>query len=77
MISVGRGVGGALMLHGVLHAGAGGPAVESGCLPIEPEGPDCACGNRGCVEAPGPPGPSPSPCGTSPTSVPVAAAPLP
>lgn len=51
VISVGRGVGGALMLHGVLHSGVGGLAVEFGHLPIEPNGPDCACGNRGCVEA--------------------------
>ncbi|SEE09947.1 ROK family transcriptional regulator [Streptomyces sp. TLI_105] len=51
VISVGRGIGGGLMLHGVLHSGAGGLAVEFGHLPIEPNGPDCACGNRGCVEA--------------------------
>ncbi|MFD7639735.1 ROK family protein [Kitasatospora sp. NPDC059795] len=51
VVSVGRGVGGALMLHGVLHSGAGGLAVEFGHLPIAPDGPLCACGNRGCVEA--------------------------
>ncbi|MFI8912739.1 ROK family protein [Streptomyces sp. NPDC053513] len=51
VISVGRGVGGALMLHGKLHSGAGGLAVEFGHLPIDPGGPECACGNRGCVEA--------------------------
>lgn len=39
------------MLRGVLHSGAGGLAVEFGHLPIEPNGPECACGNRGCVEA--------------------------
>ncbi|MEE1806734.1 ROK family protein [Streptomyces sp. BE133] len=51
VVSVGRGVGGALMLHGVLHSGVSGLAVEFGHLPIEPNGPKCACGNRGCVEA--------------------------
>ncbi|OIJ94180.1 ROK family transcriptional regulator [Streptomyces colonosanans] len=51
VVSVGRGVGGALMLHGVLHSGVSGLAVEFGHLPIEPNGPECACGNRGCVEA--------------------------
>ncbi|MFE2092519.1 ROK family protein [Streptomyces sp. NPDC059460] len=51
VISVGRGIGGALMFGGVLHSGAGGMAAEFGHLPIEPNGPDCACGNRGCVEA--------------------------
>ncbi|MFE7244852.1 ROK family protein [Streptomyces sp. NPDC057580] len=51
VISVGRGIGGALMFAGVLHSGVGGMAAEFGHLPIEPNGPDCACGNRGCVEA--------------------------
>ncbi|WP_406066362.1 ROK family transcriptional regulator [Streptomyces sp. NBC_01077] len=51
VITVGRGVGGALMLHGILHSGASGLAVEFGHLPIEVNGPECACGNRGCVEA--------------------------
>jgi predicted NBD/HSP70 family sugar kinase len=51
VVSVGRGVGGALMLHGVLHSGASGLAGEFGHLPIEPNGHECACGNRGCVEA--------------------------
>ncbi|WP_406386843.1 ROK family protein [Streptomyces sp. NBC_01618] len=51
VISVGRGVGGALMIHGTLPSGAGGMATEFGHLPVEPNGPDCACGNRGCVEA--------------------------
>ncbi|MFV5997306.1 ROK family protein [Streptomyces sp. NPDC056231] len=51
VVSVGRGVGGALMLHGVLHSGVSGLAVEFGHLPIEPNGPECACGNQGCVEA--------------------------
>ncbi|MFI9783147.1 ROK family protein [Kitasatospora sp. NPDC051984] len=51
VIAVGRGVGGGLMLQGALHSGASGLAVEFGHLPIAPDGPECACGNLGCVEA--------------------------
>ncbi len=50
-VTVSTGVGGALVLGGRLHAGAHGYAGEVGHLRVTPEGPRCACGRTGCVEA--------------------------
>ena len=48
---VGTGVGGGVVVGGRLHEGREGRAGELGHLTIHPEGPQCNCGNRGCVEA--------------------------
>src|SRR4029453_17704902 len=37
--------------HGERHVGARGIAGEIGHLPIDPGGPRCECGQRGCLEA--------------------------
>jgi len=50
-ITLGTGVGGGIMIDGALHRGAFGVAGELGHQTIEPDGPLCGCGNRGCVEA--------------------------
>jgi predicted NBD/HSP70 family sugar kinase len=50
-VKAGAGVGAGLMLGGRLHRGARGTAGELGHLTIDPSGPVCRCGNRGCVEA--------------------------
>lgn len=47
---MGDGVGGALVLDGVLLSGADGTAGEFGHLSLDPAGPVCTCGNRGCLE---------------------------
>ncbi|MFD7721536.1 ROK family protein [Streptomyces sp. NPDC059814] len=44
------GVGGALVLHGELLRGAHGFAGEVGHVVVDPEGPLCGCGARGCLE---------------------------
>jgi glucokinase len=49
-ITLGTGVGGALILNGRLWPGSQGTAGEIGHLTIEPEGERCHCGNRGCLE---------------------------
>ena len=49
-ISAGVGLGGGLMIDGKLYGGAGGFAGEIGHMTIEPNGPQCKCGNRGCWE---------------------------
>lgn len=49
-ISAGVGLGGGLMIDGKLYGGAGGFAGEIGHMSIEPDGPQCKCGNRGCWE---------------------------
>ncbi|MFI6829932.1 ROK family protein [Kribbella sp. NPDC050241] len=44
------GVGGGLVLGGHLFSGAGGAAGELGHITVDPRGPKCACGGRGCLE---------------------------
>jgi glucokinase len=50
-ITVSTGVGGGLILDGRLYHGTSGNAGHVGHVVVEPEGPVCACGGRGCVEA--------------------------
>jgi glucokinase len=45
------GVGGGLIMDGRLHSGAHGSAGEIGHMVLDPHGPVCGCGQRGCVEA--------------------------
>src|SRR5947208_5797968 len=49
-IGVGTGIGGGLILGGTLYRGAHGFAAEIGHIVVEPDGPVCGCGNRGCWE---------------------------
>ena len=48
---VSTGVGGGIFLDGRLLDGAGGNAGHIGHVVVEPEGRDCECGGRGCLEA--------------------------
>jgi predicted NBD/HSP70 family sugar kinase len=45
------GVGGGIVLDGELFRGARGFGGEFGHVTVDPGGPPCACGSRGCVEA--------------------------
>lgn len=49
-LSAGVGLGGGLMIGGRLYGGVGGYAGEIGHMTLLPDGPPCACGNRGCWE---------------------------
>jgi len=49
-LSAGVGLGGGLMIGGKLYGGMGGYAGEIGHMTLAPDGPQCACGNRGCWE---------------------------
>ena len=49
-LRIGYGVGAGLVLDGKLRRGKSGFAGEIGHLNIDPEGLDCACGSRGCLE---------------------------
>ncbi len=51
VVTVGAGVGCGLLLGGSLYSGATGMAGELGHLPMDPSGPMCGCGRRGCLEA--------------------------
>ena len=44
------GVGGGLVLNGQLFSGADGGAGELGHVSVDPDGPRCHCGGRGCLE---------------------------
>ncbi|MBD2579662.1 ROK family protein [Oscillatoria sp. FACHB-1406] len=49
-ITVSTGVGGGWILNGKLWQGTEGMAGEIGHTVVEPNGPQCLCGKRGCVE---------------------------
>jgi glucokinase-like ROK family protein len=49
-LSAGVGLGGGLMIGGQLYGGIDGYAGEVGHMTLAPDGPPCACGNRGCWE---------------------------
>ncbi|SEE95404.1 Sugar kinase of the NBD/HSP70 family, may contain an N-terminal HTH domain [Streptomyces sp. 3213] len=51
VVTVGAGIGCGLVVHGRVVAGAHGVAGEIGHVVVDPAGPRCHCGNRGCVEA--------------------------
>lgn len=50
-IFMGTGIGGALILNGQLYRGGSGSAGEVGHITVDPWGPTCGCGRRGCLEA--------------------------
>jgi glucokinase len=50
-VFVGTGLGGGLVTGGELHLGLRGVAGELGHMVIDPKGPRCSCGRRGCAEA--------------------------
>ena len=50
-LSIGTGLAAGIVLSGRLHRGARGGAGEIGHVPVDPSGPLCPCGQRGCLEA--------------------------
>lgn len=51
IVTVGIGIGAAIIANGAVYRGAHGHAGEFGHVPVLADGPRCACGNRGCLEA--------------------------
>lgn len=51
LVTVGAGIGCALLVNGQVVHGSFGVAGEVGHVLVDPDGPPCHCGNRGCVEA--------------------------
>ena len=49
-ITMGTGIGGAIVIDGQVFRGANGMAGEFGHLQVVPDGRRCECGNRGCLE---------------------------
>jgi len=50
-LTLGTGVGGGVFIDGAIRLGTFGTAGELGHQIVEPDGPLCGCGNRGCIEA--------------------------
>ena len=50
-LTVSTGIGGGIIINGRLYEGASSGAGEIGHSVIEPNGPLCSCGKRGCLEA--------------------------
>jgi glucokinase len=50
VVTLGTGIGGGLVLDGRLSRGAHGFAGEVGHMKVDPNGPPCPCGGRGCWE---------------------------
>lgn len=49
-VSAEAGIGAAMVVGGRLFRGARGFAGELGHVPVQPDGPECTCGARGCLE---------------------------
>ncbi|HRB04583.1 MAG TPA: ROK family protein [Ilumatobacteraceae bacterium] len=50
MVTLGTGIGGGVIAGGALIRGANGFTGEIGHMVVDPEGPPCPCGRRGCWE---------------------------
>jgi glucokinase len=50
-LTLGTGIGGGLLIDGELFHGSTGSAGEIAHQTVDPDGPMCGCGNRGCAEA--------------------------
>jgi predicted NBD/HSP70 family sugar kinase len=51
LLSIGTGLAAGLVVDGTLRRGSTGVAGEIGHLQVDPRGPLCGCGQRGCLEA--------------------------
>jgi glucokinase len=50
MVTLGTGIGGGIVLDGHVEVGSAGFAGEIGHMVVDPAGPPCPCGRRGCWE---------------------------
>ncbi len=50
-VTVSTGIGAGVILDGKLYRGSRGLSGEIGHMIVQPDGPPCPCGKRGCVEA--------------------------
>lgn len=51
LVTVGTGVGSGIVLDGRIYRGPHGLGAEMGHMNVTPDGPECGCGNFGCLEA--------------------------
>jgi len=50
LVTLGTGIGGGVAIDGKIHRGAHGFSGEPGHMSVDPDGPECVCGRRGCWE---------------------------
>ena len=50
-VKIGTGIGAGIISNGKIHRGSDGSAGDIGHICVDKEGPLCACGNKGCLEA--------------------------
>jgi glucokinase len=50
-VTLSTGIGAGIVLDGKIYRGADSLAGELGHVPLDPDGPECSCGDRGCFEA--------------------------
>ncbi|HQD20249.1 MAG TPA: ROK family protein [Bacillota bacterium] len=50
-LTIGTGIGAGIVSNGQILRGSRWAAGEAGHMILDPHGPECACGNRGCLEA--------------------------
>jgi glucokinase len=50
LFTLGTGIGGGIIINGKLYLGAVGGAGELGHMTVDADGPECGCGNTGCLE---------------------------
>lgn len=50
VVTVSEGIGAGILINGQLARGSSGMAGEFGHVPLDPAGPPCTCGSRGCWE---------------------------
>ncbi len=50
LVTVGRGIGAAFIINGEIYSGFNNQSGEIGHMVIDPDGPACKCGKRGCLE---------------------------
>jgi glucokinase-like ROK family protein len=50
-IKIGTGIGAGIISNGKIHRGSDGSAGDIGHICVDKDGPLCACGNKGCLEA--------------------------
>ncbi len=51
MVTLGTGIGGAMLINGAIFRGLNGEHPELGHIPVQADGPECYCGTRGCWES--------------------------
>jgi len=51
VVTIGRGIGMGMVINGEIYRGKSGGAGEFGHIVVDPAGPLCDCGKRGCLES--------------------------